>query len=54
MGQRSLDTTCRRAKRLGVCFGKFGNGGRDGEGGLTKTSVFLIKPLFGQSFIRVI
>lgn len=53
MGQRSLDTTCRWDKRLGVCFGKFGKGGREG-GGLTKTSVFLIKPLFGQSFIRVI
>lgn len=63
MGQRSLDTTCRWDKRLGVCFGKFGKGGRGG-GGLTKTSVFLIKPLFGlielggggvrQSFIRVI
>lgn len=47
MGQRLLDTTCRRAKRLGVCFGKFGKGGRGGGGGVTKTSVFLIKPLFG-------
>lgn len=46
MGQRLLDTRCRRAKRLGVCFGKFRKGGREG-GGLTKTSVFLIKPLFG-------
>lgn len=45
MGQRLLDTRCRRAKRLGVCFGKFGKGGRGG--GVTKTSVFLIKPLFG-------
>lgn len=33
MGQRSLDTTCRRAKRLGVCFGKFRKGGRGGGGG---------------------
>lgn len=50
---------------MGVCFGKFGKGGRGGRGGggVTKTSVFLIKPLFGlidlgggvrQSFIRVI
>lgn len=33
MGQRLLDTRCRRAKRLGVCFGKFGKGGRGGVGG---------------------
>lgn len=50
---------------MGFYFGKFGKGER-GEGSLSKTSVFLIKPSFGpidwriiylyvrQSFIRVI